>query len=380
METVHTLALSLEAELEIENDKHIASVEPKEPTDRIRDGVSAPDSSKESSSTLLQRDETLIHRFPAYDPWSPAYERGFDDHGEILEYEYSAPQGKLKRRYPDDPQDQLDDDNLFPVAPSQQIPLKPARISSRHRSRSRACDIAYVDGNGNCFRRGSPNGDDKSDLYNQSKTSFQRRSALHHMRSCELLPRPYRTQASSDSEMNDHEYERLDSSANQIRLIRLEPHNSTMTTASLFVTSLDDAPEYEALSYTWGNPQKSSLIYLNKVPFQVTQNLAAALEKLQRTEPRILWIDAICINQKDPCERSDQVTKMRTIYAQASAVLVWLGNHSQHSTLAFSLLDEIDTKLDDKLFFETFLNSADKLDALQGLSKILSREYWVGNL
>lgn len=177
-------------------------------------------------------------------------------------------------------------------------------------------------------------------------------------------------------DIDSYKYESLDSSTSHIRLIKLEPKNGNTITANLFIASLDHAPKYEALSYTWGNSRELSMIHLDDTPFQVTRNLGMALEKLQGTETRIIWIDAICINQKDDHERSDQVTKMRTIYAQASAVIVWLGDHSEYSALAFSLLHEMDAKLDEKSSLQAILNSKYNLDALQGLSKILSREYW----
>ncbi|KAJ9663577.1 hypothetical protein H2201_005538 [Coniosporium apollinis] len=42
---------------------------------------------------------------------------------------------------------------------------------------------------------------------------------------------------------------------------------------------------------------------------------------------RLLWIDALCINQKDNDEKSSQVMMMRDIYAHAKNVLLWLGPH-----------------------------------------------------
>jgi hypothetical protein len=38
-----------------------------------------------------------------------------------------------------------------------------------------------------------------------------------------------------------------------------------------------------------------------------------------------LWIDAVCINQQDVTERSEQVKMMREIYERATEVIVWLG-------------------------------------------------------
>ncbi|KAM6513796.1 hypothetical protein FALCPG4_015009 [Fusarium falciforme] len=39
-----------------------------------------------------------------------------------------------------------------------------------------------------------------------------------------------------------------------------------------------------------------------------------------------LWIDALCINQNDERERSQQVSMMDEIYSRASRVLIWLGS------------------------------------------------------
>lgn len=45
--------------------------------------------------------------------------------------------------------------------------------------------------------------------------------------------------------------------------------------------------------------------------------------------PYDLWVDQICINQKDIRERDQQVMLMRDIYATSQMVCVWLGE--QHA-------------------------------------------------
>jgi Heterokaryon incompatibility protein (HET) len=58
----------------------------------------------------------------------------------------------------------------------------------------------------------------------------------------------------------------------------------------------------------------------------VTQNLYVALSYLQDQDiPRIIWVDAVCINQSDDVEKSLQLRLMAEIYAKASRVIVWLG-------------------------------------------------------
>jgi len=41
---------------------------------------------------------------------------------------------------------------------------------------------------------------------------------------------------------------------------------------------------------------------------------------------RMIWIDALCINQKNAAERGSQVAKMSQIYSQCSQVVLWLGS------------------------------------------------------
>lgn len=69
------------------------------------------------------------------------------------------------------------------------------------------------------------------------------------------------------------------------------------------------------------------------------KNLRLALNHLRlESEPRVLWIDAICINQRDIHERNYKVTQMAQIYEQAERVVVWLGPSDASSKLAFDLL------------------------------------------
>ena len=84
---------------------------------------------------------------------------------------------------------------------------------------------------------------------------------------------------------------------------------------------------YEALSYTWGSPVEKKHIIVNECDFEVTANLYSALKCLRnRTLTRIIWIDAICINQSDLVERRNQIRLMAEIYAQAHHVVIWLGD------------------------------------------------------
>jgi hypothetical protein len=131
-------------------------------------------------------------------------------------------------------------------------------------------------------------------------------------------------------------YEPLDSGKPEIRLLKLLPgSNAKWVECTLFKASLDDKQlKYETLSYTWGSCLTTNAIVIDKMLFPVTANLEAALRRLRRPdEPRILWVDAICINQQDSAERSQQVGLMKRIYSQASNVVIWLGRRECHKDL-----------------------------------------------
>ncbi|KAK4570121.1 hypothetical protein LTR86_002201 [Recurvomyces mirabilis] len=85
-------------------------------------------------------------------------------------------------------------------------------------------------------------------------------------------------------------------------------------------------PIFVALSYTWGASTAGNSILLNGSYFAVTDNLHAALRRLRLSDrSRVLWIDAICIDQADTTERAAQIKAMQSIYRSAVRVIVWLG-------------------------------------------------------
>lgn len=95
--------------------------------------------------------------------------------------------------------------------------------------------------------------------------------------------------------------------------------------------SLDKGVKYEALSYTWGDPEPGHTIFVNGPhTLDVTPNCLEALMCLRRRfQRRSLWVDAICIDQREndtsKRERDRQVKIMGDIYHDAQKVLVWLG-------------------------------------------------------
>jgi hypothetical protein len=158
--------------------------------------------------------------------------------------------------------------------------------------------------------------------------------------------------------------------------------DNNMIRGTLQTCALQDAPEYEALSYVWGHEIEQTSIQLNGKPFLVQSNLHAALRRLShapsRNKPstRRLWIDAICINQSDNVEKSKQVMRMDRIYAGASKVLIWLGEASASSHLAFDTLLQFakdDGSLDGSTTCHNLASTAVKRRA--AFQELLNRPY-----
>src|ERR1700753_2439836 len=129
--------------------------------------------------------------------------------------------------------------------------------------------------------------------------------------------------------MPNYQYQPLHGPRNT-RLLWLEPAKSFSSPLrwKLNEGSLDDIFHYEALSYSCEKENGCSSILIFNTPSEITKNCQAALRRLRYDDkPRVLWVNAICINQDKSAlyERSQQVLLMREIYSRAAEVLVWLG-------------------------------------------------------
>ncbi|KAH6694887.1 heterokaryon incompatibility protein-domain-containing protein [Leptodontidium sp. MPI-SDFR-AT-0119] len=147
-------------------------------------------------------------------------------------------------------------------------------------------------------------------------------------------------------------------SPRSIRLLAILPGVDDPIRCELSVVDLETAPPYEALSYVWGIPGPTLDILCNGKAIPVGPNLYSALRHLRggmgsyaleydaagiphiyiQASTRIIWIDAICINQADSDERSKQVLFMNAIYRKAQHVTVWLGEHEGSALTAMNIL------------------------------------------
>lgn len=140
----------------------------------------------------------------------------------------------------------------------------------------------------------------------------------------------------------------------QIRLLRLYPgSDNELLQADLIAAGLaeeegaiismsEEPASYEAISYCWGPIELSTRILVNKIEYRLNPSLADALRRFRSEHgTRYLWADALCINQCDNDEKSQQVSRIQLIFRKASAVLVWLGNAGKHTSTAVEAMASV---------------------------------------
>jgi len=115
----------------------------------------------------------------------------------------------------------------------------------------------------------------------------------------------------------------------EMRIVKIRPGgigDAIHCTVSPVSMSSESDIQYEALSYLWGSHANPRDIILNGQVYKVTRNLFKALVHMRLpTQERIMWIDALAINQSDVAERNHQVQRMAEIFSGARQVRIWLG-------------------------------------------------------
>ncbi|PMD13488.1 hypothetical protein NA56DRAFT_585628, partial [Hyaloscypha hepaticicola] len=129
---------------------------------------------------------------------------------------------------------------------------------------------------------------------------------------------------------------------NELRLLRLSSSlggdRDSPVHADLNTYNYDDCPDYETVSYTWGGEEDDSIlckpVFIGPywdVLLQ-TKNCWAMLKLIRPPSgQRVVWVDAICINQSNFTEREDQIAKMCQIYENSMRVFVFLGDDIVHT-------------------------------------------------
>ncbi|KAK6194031.1 hypothetical protein LQW54_011833 [Pestalotiopsis sp. IQ-011] len=196
--------------------------------------------------------------------------------------------------------------------------------------------------------------------------------------------------------MAPYSYSKLPS-LQSIRVLVLHPGSGPVNHIEI-ITKEDwsrSAVQYEALSYTWGNQEDKVDIWVGECrdTLKITRNLDVALRRFaaESCKDRVFWIDAVCIDQGDLEERSQQVRLMTQIYTNASRVVAWIGPGSQTSNRVARNIVDLSKNIDlDWKAFDITSRSEESWtkevadifngpNALSDLEKLLSRA-WFGRL
>jgi hypothetical protein len=150
--------------------------------------------------------------------------------------------------------------------------------------------------------------------------------------------------------MTEFKYERISLKGPAFRLLRLLKGDSESIQCELFESKLppqEDTRDYAALSYTWGSESRPCEITINRSRMEVTKNAYLALRDLRSQEKdRILWIDALCINQNNTEERGQQVRQMGSIYSNAERIIIWLGEATFDTDYLMRYIKQLEKQLE----------------------------------
>jgi hypothetical protein len=188
-------------------------------------------------------------------------------------------------------------------------------------------------------------------------------------------------------------YSRLSRSTN-IRVLNIEasstPENISCILEELELGNEGNFPYFTAVSYRWGSDQSRENVLVNGKNVLVGRNLHAFLSHaLCEGWHFNLWIDALCINQDDNAEKSQQVFMMSEIYSRAAKVPIWLGCLSEEeSSSLFTIKQKCDYLIKtrglagERLWGEPSAHILLRFDELdektqQGLTNFVTNPYWM---
>ena len=161
---------------------------------------------------------------------------------------------------------------------------------------------------------------------------------------------------------------------NHIRLLSIKSTENPPS-YELYDAPFNDNLRFRAISYAWGSDKLTHRIKCNGMIMNVTESVAdmfssSAICGLCVDMP--LWVDLVCINQRDDPEKAAQVRMMASLYSQAEEVIVWLGAASDDSDSAMRQLNAWsanETFMSAESFIKLVLNRPDYFKAglkLQG--------------
>lgn len=177
-------------------------------------------------------------------------------------------------------------------------------------------------------------------------------------------------------------HEQFDDPQNQIRLLwATKSQHDDVLAFEISTFALNDAPTYNAISYTWGDNTQEYTVKINEQDFHINHNCFYALwQACRHYFTTFIWIDSLCIDQNNSAEKSAQVWIMSNIYRRAARVLACVGPHADNSSLLTDLMPNIVRAFDQRESQEVKLfDSVDKETEsrlLESFRLFQHRAYW----
>jgi hypothetical protein len=159
----------------------------------------------------------------------------------------------------------------------------------------------------------------------------------------------------------------------EFRLIRVLPERMSKLKCEIVHRSLEDPPDYIAISYAWGDGVDTKPLVLQGATIPVAASLYDALKAIrQKKTEALVWVDALCIDQQNKDERATQVRLMGHIYSRATSVAIWLGSEADDSALAVQLLERVAQNV----VSPQRIRSLRKYPDSAALFELFKRDYW----
>lgn len=234
----------------------------------------------------------------------------------------------------------------------------PIHYSDNERTRSQSPADSFYHSDSSA-RASSPDGAESPASHNTRMSSYPKPWESKSSMQFRIAQEPRHTSSRSRAR-----YKYTPLLDNEVRLLRISPgpFGSRPFLCSLKIVPLDklvtDVHEFQALSYAWGKDVPTHEVFLNDLPRSgnddspgtgsmryrkhlIRENLYKALDRIRLTDDYLwLWVDDLCIEQKNQSEKSQQIPKMPDIYSSAWNVIAWLGD-GYPSSRGVSLVPDI---------------------------------------
>lgn len=152
-----------------------------------------------------------------------------------------------------------------------------------------------------------------------------------------------------------YQYSPIENEKGTMRLLILRGGAGNEIHCELVNSTIDDhALPFEAVSYTWGPEFRANSIRVGGKMMSVTFHLSLILRDLRRRDAdRVIWVDAVCINQQDAIEKGNQVAQMKQIYKSAKCVLFCICRPTDYNNLLIDSLWQLENHLRRTMSFDS---------------------------